>query len=248
MFIDAFWFVIVLIASSILSSVVFSLKMPDRLRTILMAFFFVGVIVHEISHAIASLLVGLKVKQFMVKWRSPRTGEVSPHGAVGPEEKRSFLQQLVVSLAPLLVSTWLFFVLLDIALQPALPDLINLLAALACVSVLLGASPSHQDFRLIGRYFKEDVSYSLYQLLLISASIAIVVVLSIVYSFNFFNFLYYFLVGIVYYVLKYTIKGVRALLRFRRPKWNHWQDLDILDKKTHKALKAKQIGVKEAHW
>ncbi|MBN1801455.1 MAG: M50 family metallopeptidase [Candidatus Lokiarchaeota archaeon] len=237
-----------MISSSILSSVVFSLKMPDRLRTVLMAFFFVGVFIHEISHAIAAFLVGLKVNHFEVKWRSARTGNISPHGSVGTDVRRSFLQQLVVSIAPLLVSTWLFFLFLDLALKAQFADVINLLAGFACVSVLFSASPSYQDFVLIGRYFKKDVMYSLYQIGLISASLTIVLVLSWAYSPSFFNILYYILVGVFYYILKYSIKGVSALLQSKRSNWKQWQDLSILNRKTHKAIKARQLGVKEAHW
>lgn len=248
MFSDMFWFCVVVLTSIVLTNIIFSLDIPSRIRKMLMVIFFLGVVVHEISHAIASLLVGLKVDGVSIRWKSEENHQASPHGSVRVDPRRSFLQQVVVSFAPLLVSTWLFFYLLDVALNDTLPDLLTLLAGLACFSLLLGAAPSHQDIVLVGTYFKKDVKYSLYQITLLSFSVAIVWLVCFFYEVAFLEFVYYLIVGAVYYVFKYLLEAILLIARIKRRKWRNRHAFKNSNRTTHRPLKPRQLHVKEAHW
>ncbi|MFX1398303.1 MAG: hypothetical protein ACFFAS_14830 [Promethearchaeota archaeon] len=237
-----------MLTSIVITNIIFSLEIPSRLKNFLMAFLFFGVIIHELSHVLASLLVGLKVKEVNIKWKNERTSEASPHGSVRLDQRGSFLQELVVSFAPLFLSTWLFFTLLDIALNAILPDLPRMLAGFACFSLLLGAAPSWQDIMLVGKYFKNDVRYSIYQIVLLSLSIALVLIVCSYYSVNVLDFLYYVFVGLGYYMFKYSIEAILLIVRSKQTKWKKWYVIKNIDKTTHRPLKPRQLRVKEAHW
>ena len=88
-------------------------------------------------------------------------------------EKITFMQALMVGLAPLFISTWLLFWSLSILFTDKFEPIIRILAGLFCLSLLIGAAPSSEDFKHIPRAFKRDPLYSLYQILLVIVSIVI---------------------------------------------------------------------------
>ncbi|GAH36957.1 unnamed protein product, partial [marine sediment metagenome] len=51
-------------------------------NTIINLIFFVGVIVHEVSHRLMDLLVGVPSHNLRVKYRDENSSKASPHGSV----------------------------------------------------------------------------------------------------------------------------------------------------------------------
>jgi len=199
---------------------------------------FVGVVVHEASHYAFCVLFSVKTGNFSVKYRSEDKLRVSPHGSVGtPElERNSFLQTFAISVAPLLVSTFLFLFCLDVIFNIETDPWVNVVAIFFCVSLMIGSEPSGQDMRLIGVTFRRDPRYSLYQIALVVASGAIVwffvdlyfisLPFEVLYYIEYFLFvvLFYFLLKIVVSIFvrifrslkKSRFPSIRGLTRKRR--------------------------------
>jgi len=163
----------------------------------------VGVAIHEISHYIMNLAVGIKPEGIEIKWRNKETHQRSPHGSV-TSKPRSFLQAVVICLAPLYISTWLFFLSLQLATNTHVDPVIRIIAILFCVSLILGAAPSSVDFNNIPKAFGKDPLNSLYKVFLIILS-GIILWIIILYT------QIVFILDIFYYL---AIIGLYLLLRF----------------------------------
>jgi len=197
------------------------------LRAFVNVLAFVGVFVHEVSHYALNVLFGVKIGKFRVKFRSEDKTMVSPHGSVGlPEfERHSFLQTFVGSVAPLFVSTFLFLFCLDVIFNIQTEAWVNVVAAVFCVSLLIGSKPSGQDMKLIGMTFKIDPRYSLFQIALIVVSGLTVWLFVDLYFISLpFEVLYYveyfLLVVLVYFLLRIVVFIFVSIFRtFVKPKY-----------------------------
>jgi len=172
---------------------------------------FVGIFVHEMAHLIVSNLFGVKTGRVRVKYFSDDKMRISPHGSVNlPEfERNSFVQTLVISVAPLIVSTFLFLFCLDIVYNIKTEPWIDIIAIFFIVSLFIGSEPSGQDMRLIGFTFKKNPRYSLYQIFLIVVSGLFVLIFVDLYFISLpFEVLYYIeyfiFVALLYFCFKCT--------------------------------------------
>jgi hypothetical protein len=209
MFTILLFFPIILGISYILTRCVLRV-VKGPLKTFFNILRFMGVTIHELSHFFMSILVGVRPTGISVRLRDELTGQVDPHGRVSTDWHNStFLQEALICLAPLIFSTWLFFFFLDTAFNEALDPFFRIIAGFLCISIFFGATPSKPDFRIIGIWFKKDPRYSLYQVfLLLSSGFAVWVILTF-YSIPLpLDIIYYILVGIGYYVLKYALRGL----------------------------------------
>ncbi|MFX1338890.1 MAG: hypothetical protein ACFFDK_09800 [Promethearchaeota archaeon] len=214
---------------------------------------FIGVAIHELSHFLMCLIVGIKPKEIKIKFRSEITNKPNPHGHVKHDgHKQTFLQQTLISLAPLIISTWLFFWSLMIALNSSYNPLVRIAASFFCLSLILGASPSMPDFQNIWRAFKTNLSYSLYQIFLVLVSGILVWLLLNYYEINLMlDLLFYILIGIMYYLLKYVLMGINyfvyiVIVRHKNGLQNKMYRL--LNKQRLKPQKPYKLGNEEAHW
>jgi hypothetical protein len=219
----------------------------------LMILRFVGVTIHELSHFFMCIIVGVRPKSISVRLRSGYTGEVDPHGKVVMDiHHNTFLQAALISLAPLIFCTWLFFFFLEWAFNEALDPFIRIIAGFLCISIFFGATPSKPDFMHIGFWFKKDPRYSLYQIFLLLLSgccvWAIVTFYTIVLPFD---IIYYILVGIGYSVLKYGFRGINTAMY---KVTHHSGDTHLrvrygrLKRSRFKPSKPSKLGKREAPW
>jgi len=251
-FIILILFPIILIASYITEQILLRYNYGPFSKLIIILRF-IGVAIHELSHFLMCLLVGIKPKEIKIKFRSEITNSPDPHGSVKHNNhKQTFLQQALISLAPLIISTWLFFWSLMIALNSSYNPVIRIIASFFCLSLFLGATPSMPDLQNIWRTFKTDINYSLYQIFLVLVSGLIVWLFLTHYGINLIlDLLFYILVGIMYYILKYFLTGINylAYLVTARNK-NHLQNIQYksLIKQRFKPKKPYKLGNEEAHW
>ncbi|NVM34511.1 MAG: hypothetical protein HWN81_02875 [Candidatus Lokiarchaeota archaeon] len=210
---EPFVFLLILVVSLVLSHFLMSDR-AGRFQWVAYRLFFIGVIIHEISHAIMCLMVGMKFEYIRIRWRDERFGFRSPHGSVKPDRIPTFLQAFVLALAPLYFSTWLIFLFtFGVVFNPSFEPLARFFAGVVVISCLLTAAPSTIDWRYISGAFRENPSHSWYQILLISLSIWILwFILISTHTTFFLDVFYYLAIAGIYLVLKFSLIGSRKLL------------------------------------
>ena len=210
----------------------------------------VGVIIHELSHLIAAIICGLRPKGFGIRLRSPATGQISPNGYVSLSVKgKSLLQSFICSLAPLFVGTWLFLNLIPVILSSEYDILIRILAGFICISLLFGMNPSKADLRLIKLTYLNDVRYSWYQIFLIVLSGFLIWAILFVFQINLLlDLFYYLLVGLCYYFIKYSFKGINILYYAITQKNTKHFNYKNYTRQHFKPTNPKKLGIERAHW
>ncbi|TFG12298.1 MAG: hypothetical protein EU535_06375 [Promethearchaeota archaeon] len=251
MFDDLWWYLLVF-AISFAMHFLFRLDLGPFL-TILNVLGFVGVIVHEFSHYALCKLTGVKVKRVRVRYRSRISGRANPYGYVALKEHElmSFLQALVIGIAPLFIHTWLIMACFDLLHTPGFDDLVYIGIGLLIVSLFIGSAPSSADLRNCYKGFTRSPAYSFYQLLLLVFSaftvFIIFTIIPLAFPVEFFVYMMqYFFVAIGYFVYKYSFRGIsNAYHDVHRSKSFH---LSLLLRKRHRPIKPRKLGIEEPHW
>ena len=216
-----------------------------------MIFAFVGVFIHELCHFIMCKIANVPTKGIVVKYKSRYSNRAGPHGRVKLErhDKVSFLQGLLVALAPLYLSTWFIFALFNVYYLPNLDIFIPIITALLIFSLLIGASPSNPDFRVMYFSIGRAPLYTLYQILLILISGILIWYLEVSsIIFIQFDYVYFILVFIGYYAFKYGFQGISLIIIGLRNQDQFSIKFRALTRRRVRHLKAKKMGVKEAQW
>ncbi|NVM54284.1 MAG: hypothetical protein HWN66_11335 [Candidatus Helarchaeota archaeon] len=148
----------------------------DKLITVFMV---VGIIIYEFFHLVMCFIANTPVSsvKFLEKFKTEGPGykkyEFNGSLTIKKEEEISFLQAILVGLAPLLLSFWLFFFLLEQLTH--LPNPILFLIYLFIMfSIVFSAAPSSQDLKCIHLAFSANPEYSAYQIFLLILSIFLV--------------------------------------------------------------------------
>jgi len=129
-------------ACSFLFNFLWKLRQLGPFRFILVLFGVIGVLIHELSHVLFCFMTGVKVEGFRVSIWSHNSHRIAPNGEVNAEIERTFLQQLVISLAPLLIQTWSLLFFLDIIFTPGM----DLILIVVFYTFLWRASPTTTEF------------------------------------------------------------------------------------------------------
>lgn len=182
--------------------------------------FFVGVIVHELSHRIMCALTGVPTDGISVKYRD-KYGQVNPNGSVSPRNmyQINFMQGVLISFAPLLIGVWVIYLFLVIASNPFFDPVIRVIAGVCAFSVFITLAPSQADLSMVKISFQNDPSQGIYKITLVLAAFLLSWILVGIYNIVFpVEFLYYFIIIGFYFGLKYTItflKWIINKIRFR---------------------------------
>ncbi len=251
---EEWWFYLVVFGISTLIMFVYQLNLGP-FRTILNILGFIGVIVHELSHYLLCVLLGIKVEKIVIRYRSRLTGRASPHGGVGPEEpdRITFLQALMVTLAPLFISSWLIIFCFELLHMPGIDDLVYLGVIIFMISLFIGSAPSTADFWQVYKGFTRSPIYSLYQIFLILLSTLSVFGLFSSFQWTFPNEILnymapYVCIGLGYFAYKYSFRLLNNVYHKYFGRNQHTYKHTRLTRKRHRPVKARKIGIEEPHW
>lgn len=195
--------------------------LPSPLHKITEGVMIIGVIIHELCHVVVCFLTNAKIESVSLveRFKIDRKAyddriryQYNGHVNLDKERRLTFLQAFLIAFAPIYIGFWIFFCLLDIFLHVSLDMLSTILIVFVICSIILGVPPSVQDLKMIGVALKRDPLYSFYQIVLAFISVLILWGGIFFYNWDFFHeIVFYFVLGFVYYILRYSIKAISAL-------------------------------------
>jgi len=216
--------------------------------------FFIGVIFHELSHAFMCLITRVPFKGISVSHRDEKTRRIKIHGSVKLREpyQGTLMQGFLIGFAPLLICAWVIYFCFNIAKKPVYDPIMRIIAGFICVSCILAIQPSRADMRIIRTSFHMARAYSWYQMfLLVSSFIITWLVVERFQIFFPYEFIYYFIIAIIYFILKYGFMAINRILYdlshlniSRRPHLHFKRFMRY----RHRPPKSYKIGVEEAQW
>jgi len=134
----------------------------------------VGIIFHELCHVFMCIITNTPRESVSLfkKVESENGTPVKYYGEVKVNEDGvTFIQSFFISFAPLYISFWVFFLLLNLLIHNQVEFLIFILVIYIMVSIVLSAAPSFADLAVIPKIFQRFPAYSLYQIFLIAISV-----------------------------------------------------------------------------
>jgi len=241
-----------LLVSLVLSAVFFNVEYKP-LKIAVQVVAIIGVIVHEISHVLMCIVTNTKINNvtLLKKVENERHSNKIYGGQVNiqPDPRISFLQALVVGLAPLFISFWIFFFLLSELFNPNIIDIVAIFYVFLMVSLLLGAAPSTGDLSQIASAFTYDIGYTFYQIFLVVISIFSVWIIITAQQIPIIHeIVNYIFILLIYYALKYSFTGVNRL--FHRIFKNRSLSVPnpIKRRRVMRQFHPKRTREKEAQW
>jgi len=139
------WFLGIWVASNITKSVLS--RSRGLIRVVFNILFFFGVFVHEFSHLMFCFIFRVPTNGMKFQFWDRRIGMVNPAGSVyfaeGP--RISMLQALMIGIAPLFVSTFLFMGCLDLIFTFKTTFEIQVIIIILAISIICTAAPSQVD-------------------------------------------------------------------------------------------------------
>lgn len=190
---------------------------PEPLSKIIEGLAIIGLIFHELCHIFLCIISRVPIENAVLikKLKAENNVTSGYYGEVKVSEyKISFLQAFLVSFAPLYLSFWLFFILLNFLIENRVTPLIFFLSIFTMISITLYAAPSFADLSVIPKAFESNPSHSSYQILLIAISVLITWLLLTAYRFQpFHEIIIYLIIAGIYFVVKYSFIIIRKIFQ-----------------------------------
>lgn len=201
---------------SIIASYILLKYAPNPFQVIFRCIAVVGIIIHELSHALMCVITNTRIRTIKLLERSDGKSAFGLNygGRVELKDyiKLSFLQALLIGFAPIYISFWLFFFLWGQLKNPGLDVLMFYIYIFIMISLVLSAAPSFADVLAIFGAFNFDWRYSLYQSGLTLLSITTVWFVVTNYRIQFFHeIVTYVLIFVGYYGYRIGFKGLKGM-------------------------------------
>ncbi|MCJ7647794.1 MAG: metalloprotease family protein [Candidatus Lokiarchaeota archaeon] len=234
------WFIDIWIASRVTFLVVRS--STGLIRFIVNILFFFGVFIHEFSHLMFCFIFRVPTNGMKIYFMDRDRDVVSPGGYVNLAEgsRISMMQSLMIGIAPLFISTFLFMGCLDIIFTFESTFEVQIFVIILAISLILTAAPSQVDVSNIFTAAAGDPLQSFLQFLaalgslLISINIVnlsgIILALEVLYYVS-----YFILTIIIYSIIILFCRMIRVIFRRVFPSDN-FSSKQIL-RKRHKPKK-----------
>jgi hypothetical protein len=177
----------------------------------------IGIIIHELCHLLMCIITHSPVEDVTLikKIKSEKSEGATYYGHINVSKYRiSFMQAFLISFAPLYLSFWLFFLLLNFLINNQFNPLVGFLCLITMISLVLSAAPSFTDLKMIPKAFQNDTNHSYYQIFLIIISILTTWIIVFSFNFQFIHeiFIYLIIVGF-YFIFKYGFKFVLRIIQ-----------------------------------
>ncbi|MHA2281657.1 MAG: hypothetical protein ACXAC5_12490 [Promethearchaeota archaeon] len=201
--------------SVIFSYVAFKYTSPP-FSNIVQALAMVGIVIHEICHYVMCIITRSPIEKVTLikKLDFKEEQRLGYYGEVQVQEHRiSFLQAVLIGLAPLYLSFWLFFLLLNILVYSQVDAVVFIICIFIMISISLSAAPSFEDFLMIPKVFLNDFNHSMYQILLIVLSFLLTFITLTIFDLQgFHEFFVYLIVTGFYFGFKFGFRITVNLL------------------------------------
>ena len=132
-----------------------------------------GIVIHELCHYLMCIVTRSPIENVTLvkKLDFKEEGRLGYYGEVKVQAHRiSFLQAVLIGLAPLYLLFWLFFILLEILVYSQVEPVVFFVFIFIMISISLSAAPSFADFLIIPKTFLNNFNHSMYQVLLVVLS------------------------------------------------------------------------------
>jgi hypothetical protein len=190
-----------MIFSVILSYLAFKC-VPPPYSEIIKGLAMTGIIFHELCHYLMCIVTSSPIEKVTLikKLDFKEEQRLGYYGEVKVQEHRiSFLQAVLIGLAPLYLSFWLFFFLLEILLYSQVEPVVLFVCIFIMISISLSAAPSFADFLIIPKTFLNDFNHSMYQVLLIVLSFLLTFTILTVFDLQGFHEIFVYLIVTGFY-------------------------------------------------
>ncbi|TFF94132.1 MAG: hypothetical protein EU544_04885 [Promethearchaeota archaeon] len=176
----------------------------------------VGILIHELSHFFMCLITGVTPNGFHLSY-SDQEGNIT----VSKTEQMTFLQGLLICIAPLLIASYIAYICVYVMFLTTLHIFIKVICGVVFVSILMHSRPSSADIHTFKETFSNDPTYSLYQIGLgiVSGIIIFLINLPLPY---YLSFIHYLLIGVLYTVITYGVLALRRGVEYIMSKQNSY--------------------------
>jgi len=175
---------------------------PPPYSEIIKGLAIVGIVIHEICHYFMCIITRSPIEKVTLvkKLDFKEEQRLGYYGEVRVQAHRmSFLQAVLIGLAPLYLSFWLFFFLLEILLYSQVDVVVFFVCIFIMISISFSAAPSFADFLIIPKTFINNFNHSMYQVLLIILSFLLTFATLIIFNFQGFHELFVYLIVTGFY-------------------------------------------------
>ena len=215
MFEEIPWIIGFLIFSVIFSYIAFKYVSPP-FSEIIKALAVVGIVIHELCHYIMCIITRSPVENVTLvkKLNFKEEQRIGYYGEVQVQTHRiSFLQAFLIGFAPLYLSFWLFFFLLEMLVYSQVNAVVFILSILIMISISLSAAPSFADLSEIPKAFFNNFNHSMYQILLLVLSFLLTFTILNLYNlYGFHELFVYLIITGFYFGFKYGFRITANLL------------------------------------
>ncbi len=183
---------------------------------IIQGFAMAGIVIHELCHLVMCILTRAPIEKITLikKLDFKEEHRYEYYGEVQTQAHRiSFLQAVLIGFAPLYISFWIFFTLLELLTTLRVDAVGATISVLIMISISLSAAPSFADLSIIPKAFLNDSNYSMYQIFLLLISLLLTFTTLSTFKLHGIHGLYVYLIIVVFYVgFKYGFQIISILL------------------------------------
>ncbi len=174
--------------------------------------FFLGIVVHELTHYLMCLLTHVRVAKTRILPKQDKEGVYN--GYIKPAQQLNFFQSILIGFAPLFIGTYIIGFILYYIFNPAVNFTIALFLIYIAISIVSMICPSRSDVIEITHAINQSKIFTLIQVGIILIVLPISYYLISMYNIVIFDSLLtlFFMTLFFYYIMKYCGFGINYII------------------------------------